>query len=207
MTGKFEQALAKSTLPRRLGDVQLHYEPRMWVGRADRPPRAAIANLALVAGLAFGIAALGSLLTWAAPATVAALLLPCVVAFSVAVFFEQRDRRQRAFAVDFAEHLLRLDFSTRIGSMPRTVYVEFDKVSRLELDAQGGAAKVLTVDFEVGGAVFREVLIAEVAVGELLAAERVRRMLRAAVGLERPAHAEEDPEQPAGEKPVVDSFG
>lgn len=204
MTGKFAAALAKNALPKRLGDVQLVYETSMWVGRADKPARTVLANLSLIAGISFGIAALGALLTHAGDGLVAGLMVPCVVGFLAAGWLEQRDRRQRAFAADFAEQVLRLDFSTPIGGMPRTLRIAFDQVRGLELEEQGGGRRVLTVDFEAGRGLYREVLIADVAVGELADAERVRRMLRAAVGLEKPKDDEKAPEEPP---PVVDTFG
>src|SRR5437764_1392893 len=116
----FQQALTKSALPRRLGDVELVYAPTKWVGRADRPPRTALANLGLVVGATFAVATLGAILTWADHLTVGLFLVPCALGFGAAAFLEQRDRRQRAFAVDFHDHLLRLDFSTRLSGMPRT---------------------------------------------------------------------------------------
>jgi len=89
--------------------------------------------------------------------------------------------------------------------MPRTVRVPFELVRDISLEDAGGA-KVLTVDFEAGKGVYREVLAAGVTASELAQAERVRRMLRAAVGLEKPK--EDEPAAPPGQPPpVVDTFG
>src|ERR1700704_3232032 len=114
MAKKFDQALVENALPRRLGDVLLQYETSLWVGRADRASRTV-----------FGLATLYALLVRADDGTVTALLGPCIIGFAGAAWLEQRDRRQRGFAVDFAEHVLRLDFSTPLGGMPRTVRVPF----------------------------------------------------------------------------------
>ena len=198
---KFKEALEKNALPRRLGDVQLKYETTMWVGRADRPARGLAANVGLVVGTGSLAATLAGLLTNADNETLAACVLPCILGFGGAAFLEQRDRRQRAFAADFDAHVLRLDFSAPLTGMPRTLKVPFDQVRGLELEEQGGGLKVMTVDFELGEDLFREVLIAQVTVAELQQAERVRKMLRAAVGLERP-HEDEPPKPPE----VIDLF-
>lgn len=202
MARKFETALAENALPLRLGDVRLVYDTSLWVGRADRPDRSLLARVGLVVGSAFGAATLAALLTSADHATVGFLLAPCIAGFSGAAWLEQRERRQRAFAVDFAEHILRLDFSTPLSGMARTLYVPFEQVSDVSFGSQGPGLTVLTVDFEAGGALYREVLIASVTPAQAEQGERVRRMLRAAFGLEKPAE-----EKPGGPPPPVDSFG
>ena len=66
---------------------------------------------------------------------------------------------------------------------------------------QGSSA--LTVDFEAGEAVFREVLVAYVQPAEAAAAQRIRKMIRAAVGLEKPP---QEP-GPSADRGPIDSFG
>ncbi|MBL8950806.1 MAG: hypothetical protein JNK82_08525 [Myxococcaceae bacterium] len=202
MAAKFEQALKQNVLPARLGDVKLTCEPSMWVGRADRPARGPLSRVALVVGAAFGLATLAAIVLRADHETLAACVVPCVAGFGGAAWLEQRERRQRAFVVDFYEHVLRLDFSTPLGGMPRTLYVAFEKVHAVELEAQGDGLKVLTVDFDAGRGLYREVLAANIGPKQVEAAQRVRRMLRAAVGLEPPV--EQGAQEPP---PIVDSFG
>jgi hypothetical protein len=204
VAGKFDQALKANALPQRLGDVQLQYDTSVWVGRADRPARGQLANAALAVGFAFGAVTLVELVLGADHATVGLFLLPSVAGFAGAAWLEQRERRQRAFAVDFHDHILRLDFSTPLTGMPRTLRIPFDAVKAIELEDQGGDLKVLTVDFEAREALFREVLAANITGKQLADAQRVRRMLRAAVGLERPA---DEAEKPAEPPPIVDTCG
>jgi hypothetical protein len=201
----FKQALEKNAVPRRLGDVALQYETTMLVGRADKPPRGLYASIALVAGFAFGLATVASILTREESTVVAAFALPAVIGFVAAAWLEQRDRRQRAFAVDFVQHALRLDFSTPLSGMPRTLKIPFEQVRDVALQAIGGK-QVLTVDFEQWGGLYREVLAANVPAEQLADAERVRRMVRAAVGLEKPPEPKPEPQSVEPPKPI-DSFG
>jgi len=198
----FEQALKNNPLPVRLGDVRLEYEPSMWVGRADRPPRGPLAKLTLAGGCLFGAATLACIATEAGHAPLGVCLAGTVAGFGGGAWLENRERRQRAFAADFHGHVLRLDFSTPITGMPRTLRIAFEAVRAIELEDQGGDLKVMTVDFEAGKALFREVLAAGIPGRQLADAQRVRRMLRAAVGLEKPAQ-----ERGAEPPPIVDSFG
>ena len=65
---------------------------------------------------------------------------------------------------------------------------------------------MLTVDFARGEGLFREVLVANVPPAQLADAERVRRMIRAAVGLDKPAEPKPEPAE-TEPPPPVDSFG
>jgi hypothetical protein len=201
----FRKALEKNAVPRRLGDVTLQVDTSLWIGRADKPPRALYATLGLLAGLAFGLATLSALLTGEDTPVVVSFLVPAVIGFAAAAWFEQRDRRQRAFVVDFVGHVLRLDFSTPLSGMPRTLKVPFEQVRDIALSAAGGA-QVLTVDFELSEQLFREVLAANVTPVQAADAERVKRMIRAAVGLEKPSVLATEPEQRGAPPPPVDSF-
>jgi hypothetical protein len=201
----FKQALENNALPRRLGDVALQFETSMLIGRAEKPPRGLLATIGLLAGIAFGLAAVAALLAREDSETVVAFVVPAVAGFVAAAWFEQRDRRQRGFAVEFVAQLLRLDFSTPLSGMPRTLKIPFEQVRDVALEAIGGE-RVLTVDFERGEGLYREVLAAHVPHAQLGDAERVRRMLRAAIGLDKPI---EPKPEPAGTEPPppVDSFG
>ena len=203
MGRSFEQALEANPLPVRLGDVKLVYETSLWVGKADKPVRGLLANVALVVGAAFSVGTLWAIITRADHLTLGLFLLPCLLGFGGAAWLEQRERRQRSFVVDFHDHLLRLDFSTPLTGMPRTVRLAFDDVKELSLEEQGFGLKVLTVDFEARGGLFREVLAAGITAKQLDDAQRVRRMLRAAVGLEKPMEEEKPTEPP----PIIDTFG
>ena len=205
MPRSFDQALKSNPLPRRLGDVQLTCEPSLWVGKADRPQRRLLASAALLVGAVFSVGTLWAIITGADHATLGLFMLPCALGFGGAAWLEQRERRQRRFVVDFHDHLLRLDFSTPLTGMPRTLRIPFDQVSEVGLEEQGGGYMVLTVDFEARRGLFREVLAANVTASQVEDAERVRRMLRAAVGLEKPK--DDDAPRPSEPPPVVDSFG
>jgi hypothetical protein len=200
----FASALEANPLPLRLGDVRLQYEKSLWVGRADKPPRGKLANAALIVGCVFGVLTLAAIVRNEDHASLGMFLLPAALGFSAAAWLEQRERRQRAFAVDFHGHVLRLDFSTPLTGMPRTLHVAFDEVRELQLEDQGGGLKVMTVDFEAGKGLYREVLVADVTAKQLTEAERVKKMLRAAVGLEKPK--DEEPTQD-GPPPPLDTFG
>jgi hypothetical protein len=204
MSGGFKQALEKNAVPRRLGDVALHYETTMLVGRADKPPRGLFATIGLLAGIAFGLAAVAALLTREDSETVIAFVVPAVASFVAAAWFEQRDRRQRGFAVEFVAQLLRLDFSTPLSGMPRTLKIPFEQVRDVALEPIGGE-RVLTIDFTRGEGLYREVLVASVPPAQLSEAERLRKMLRAAIGLDAPVEPKPEPattEPP----PPIDSF-
>jgi hypothetical protein len=202
----FEKALERNVLPRRLGDVCLGYETTMLVGRADKPARGLYAVLCLVAGVTFGLATLAAFLSREDDMTLALLVAPSVVAFASAAWLEQRDRRQRVFVVDFDQLILRLDFSTPLVGMPRTLRVPFESVRDVELSEMGRTRFVLTVDFEKAAGLYREVLIANLIAAEHADAERVRRLVRAAVGLEKPAEPDASSDAPVV-PPVTDSFG
>jgi len=126
------------------------------VGRADRPARTALAVVSLLVGTAFGLATLYALLIRADDETrvTAAVSGPAFSGSAGAAWLEQRDRRQRGFAVDFRRARAEARFSTPIGGMPRTV------PWRSSWCATWGSrtrarAKVLTVDFEASRAVPR----------------------------------------------------
>ncbi len=140
MGATFEKALERNVLPRRLGDVSLGYETTMLVGRADKPARGLYAVLCLIAGVTFGLATLAAFLSREDDTTLALLVAPAVVAFIAAAWLEQRDRRQRVFVVDFDNLILRLDFSTPLVGMPRTLRVPFDSVRDVELSRWGARA-------------------------------------------------------------------
>src|SRR5439155_19373985 len=108
-------------------------------------------------------------------------------AFGFAIYGEQRARRRRTFVLNFASQTLRLDFTTAIRGMPRTMQVPFDQVTDLGVLEQPDGKAALVVDFSpTPDQTLREVLIAHVGVDEIDALDRVFRLLKGAFGLPRP---------------------
>ena len=189
MTGRFEEALAQNPAPKRLGDIQLRYEPSLLIGEADRPGRGAIFALVVLVGATFGLATLGALLTDASTATVGGCLLLSGAAFFTAVQLDQRGRRQRRFVLNFGTTSLRLDFSTPFANQPRTLVLHFDGVRECTLCTQGDGQIAITVDFVMSATsqqVLREVLVANIPLAQEEAAIRLHRVLKGAFGLGEP---------------------
>lgn len=197
MAGRFDEALAQNPAPKRLGDIQLRYEPSLLIGEADRPPRGVIFAAVLIAGVGFGLGTVASLLTGAPDSTVGLCALLTGGAFFALVQLDQRSRRQRRFVLNFGTTSLRLDFSTPFANRPRTMVVHFDGVKDCTLCTQGDGQIAITVDFVTSATsleVLREVLVANIPVADEEAAVRLHRMLAGAFGLgARPASADPDP--------------
>ena len=194
MTGRFEEALAQNPAPKRLGDIQLRYEPSLLIGEADRPPRGAAFAAVLIVGAAFGMGTLGALITDASTQTVAGCALLTGLAFFGAIQLDQRARRQRRFVLNFGTTSLRLDFSTPFANQPRTLVVHFDGVRECAHCTQGDGKIAITVDFVMSASseqVLREVLVANIPVAQEDAAIRLHRVLKGAFGLGEPPAAEE----------------
>ncbi len=194
MMGRFEEALAQNPAPKRLGDIQLRYEPSLLIGEADRPPRGS-AFLALgFVGAAFGLATLGALLTDASTQTVAGCAALTGLAFFTLVQWDQRARRQRRFVLNFGTTSLRLDFSTPFANQPRTLVLHFDGVRDCSMCTQSDGQVALTVDFVTASSspqVLREVLVANIPLSQEAAAIRLHRVLKGAFGLGEPPAAVE----------------
>ena len=197
MTGRFEEALAQNPAPKRLGDIQLRYEPSLLIGEADRQPRGAVFAAVLFAGSALGLATLGALLTDASTQTVGGCALLTGLAFLTAQQLDQRARRQRRFVLNFGTTSLRLDFSTPFANQPRTLVVHFDGVRDCALCTQADGQTAITIDFVPSPAsqqVLREVLVANIPAAHEDAAIRLHRVLKGAFGLgERPAENAKGP--------------
>lgn len=104
--------------------------------------------------------------------------------FLAAALLERHVRRQRRFVIGFTSHTLRLDFTTVVRGLPRTMVVPFQRVRDIAVLEQADQRFVLTVDFEdERGGLFREVLVANVTGEESETLQRLRSLLRAAIGL------------------------
>lgn len=178
----FRQALVENPAPSRLGDVGLRYEPSMLIGETPqgavtwRPTALRVAGFALIA------VGLVVLLTSSNTIAFAALSLSaaCLVG---SVWWARRERRKRGFVANFVTLRLRLDFTTAIAGRASTLWVPFDDVKAVTIIEQGDGLHCLTVDFDDGGAVIREVLVAFIKSDELTAAARLARVLQGAFGL------------------------
>jgi hypothetical protein len=207
MTGRFEEALAQNPAPKRLGDIQLRYEPSLLIGEAERPSRGAVFSAVLIVGAAFGLGTLGALISGASLETVGGCALLTGLAFVSAVQLDQRARRQRRFVLNFGTTSLRLDFSTPFANQPRTMVVHFDGVRDCTLCTQGDGQIAITVDFVQSASspqVLREVLVANIPVSQEDAAIRLHRVLKGAFGLGEPPAAEPEPEPDAAPRPESD---
>jgi len=205
MTGRFEEALAQNPAPKRLGDIQLRYEPSLLIGEADRAPRGALFTAVLLVGAALGLSTLGALVTHASVETIAGCALLTGGAFIAAVQLDQRARRQRRFVLNFGTTSLRLDFSSPFANHPRTLVVHFDGVRDCALCTQGDGQLAITVDFVTSDhspQVLREVLVAHIPLAQEAAAVRLHRVLKGAFGLGEPA----PPEPPPSKSVEPDSF-
>jgi hypothetical protein len=208
----FEAALARNPAPpRKLGDVQLSYDPPLLVGKGAA--RATLApTAALLAGTGFGISTLAAFLVHASEVLLTALVLATGGAFIANVVLERRAVRRRSFVVHFAEKVLRLDTATALNA-PRTTVVNFEKISAVEIVTALDGLLALTVTFiPLGGrpVVTKEALVAFVLPAQRAELERLAGMLRNAFAASPKLEAQEEPVAPPrpGEPPEpVDTFG
>jgi hypothetical protein len=183
---KFADALEAAPATARLGDVTLRYEPSMLVGETPPPRRTWRPRLAVAAGALALIAALATSLAGGALVRAALLVALGAGALWGAEWLRRRERWRRRFVLNFETLSLRLDFVTPIAGYARTLIVPFDDVHSVELQRQVDGAQCLTVDFvdrHQGSCLLREVLVAHVDASQSVAAERVHRMLEAALGV------------------------
>ncbi len=189
----FEAALGASAFPRHLGDVRLSYDSPVLIAETERQGRPWRPILCFLAALAAGLFAMAWLLSHGSVAGAASLLLLGAFLFACGALLEAHERRRRRFVADFSTQRLRLDFTTPIAGMPRTVYVPFERIVALDVLEQGDGRRAMTVDFRPAGdenRLLREVLVANVVPGEAASLERLRRLLEGAFGLARPAEAQ-----------------
>lgn len=208
----FEAALARNPAPpRKLGDVQLSYDPPLLVGKGAA--RATLwPTVALIAGAAFGVSTLAGFLLHASAAVLAPLVIATAASFIANVVLERRAVRRRSFVCHFAEKTLRLD-STAALFGPKTVIAHFEKVSAVEIVQALDGTLALTVTFVPAHGrpvAQREVLIAFVLPVQRPELERVASLLRNAFAPSPKVEsgpAEESPPLAPGEFPEpVDSF-
>jgi hypothetical protein len=177
---RFEEALARNPAPpRKLGDVQLTYDPPLLVGKGAA--RATLwPTVAMIAGAAFGVGALAAFLLHAHEWVLGALVVATGGSFMANVVLEHRAVRRRSFVCHFADKTLRLDTTRALGA-PRTLIADFEKVSAVEIVQALDGTLALTVTFvPAHGApvVLREVLIAFVLQVQRPELEKLASMLR-----------------------------
>lgn len=180
---EFARALRDNPAPTALGDVRLRYAPSMLIGqtpvgpRTWRPVGLATVGIVLVAASVAMVAASWSL------GSAGTVLLLGGLSLGGSVHLRRVERRRRAFVVNFGTTSLRLDFVSPIAGHPQTLIVLFDAVQAVTVLEQGDGARCLTVDFTVGEALLREVLVAQVPASDLDALWRLARVLEGAFGL------------------------
>lgn len=199
----FRQALEENPAPARtLGDVSLRHDPPLLVGETAVQPAGHLSALALALAGALDVVALAGFLLDVREGTLIGLVGLAAAGHLFAAWSERRDKRQRRFVCNFADQTLRLDYQLPLRGLPRTLLVDFAGVRAIELleDPRGGLA--LVVDFVPAHATaerLREVLVAQARPEQRAGLERLRAVLRKAVGLE-PAPAPEGP-PPAADRP------
>ncbi len=185
----FEAIRQSQQIARTVGDISLRYEPSMLIGETARPTRSWQATLGWTVAFASLIVTLGLFLLDAPFAALVVIVAFAAGALFFASFLAQRDRRRRAFVVNFETYSLRLDFTTPFAGRPRTLVVHFDGVRGVDLLEQGDGRLCLTVDFvPAPGAqtVLREALAANIPARQRDDAERLERVLMGAFGLGTP---------------------
>src|SRR5687767_1048938 len=101
MTGRFEEALAQNPAPKRLGDIQLRYEPSLLIGEAGRPRRGFLFSAVVLAGVTSCLGTLAALIAGSSAETAGGLALLTGLAFVGAIQLDQRARKQRRFVLNF----------------------------------------------------------------------------------------------------------
>lgn len=179
----FRQALVENPAPSRLGDVGLRYEPSMLIGETSQGAVTWRPTALMVTGLALIVMGLVLLLVSSSNSGGFAVLLLAALSLVGSVWWARRERRKRAFVVNFVTLRLRLDFVSAIAGRASTLWVPFDDVKAVTLTEQGDGLHCLTVDFADDGSLLREVLVAFITAEQLPAAARLSRVLQGAFGL------------------------
>lgn len=183
---RFADALESNPAPKVLGDVTLRYEPSMLIGETARRKATWRSSAAWVVGFSLLLFSAGAvILLWPIP-LVAALLAGGAAGIGFGAWLERFEKRQRRFVANFGTVSLRLDFISLIAGQPRTIVVPFDSVKAVGLERQFDGASCLCVDFERGGALLREVLVAHITAAQAAESERLERVLKGAFGLGAP---------------------
>lgn len=183
---RFSDALESNPAPRALGDVTLRYEPSMLIGETARRKATWRSSAAWLTGFSLLLFSAGGLVLGWDVTLIALLLAFGALVIGFGAWLERFEKRQRRFVANFGTVSLRLDFTSAIAGHPRTLVVPFDSVRDVALARQFDGASCLCVDFERGGSLLREVLVAHIPTAQLTSAERLERVLKGAFGLGTP---------------------
>lgn len=179
----FADVLESRPAPQALGDVTLRYEPSMLIGETAKRKSTWRSSAIWVAGLSLLLFSVGGIvLGWNLSVSAVCLVLGGL-GIAGAVLFERYEKRQRRFVANFGTVSLRLDFTSPIAGYAQTLVIPFDSVRATGLLEQEQGGVCLCVDFELDGALLREVLVAYIPEDQMVEAERLERVLKGAFGL------------------------
>ncbi|HVE82413.1 MAG TPA: hypothetical protein VND93_06185 [Myxococcales bacterium] len=187
---RFDAALDREPVARRLGDVRLRYDAELLIGERvpslDAP--ALIPDALVLTGMAAAVVALCSLvipgLSGGLWGTLAAAAISAAATVAGLRMGGLR-RGRRGFAVNFDQHVIRIDRPGGLRIRTATTLVPFAEVTAVLLLERGPGQSALAV-----AARDRPwVLVDAVPDQDRAQLERLRRMLEAAVGLIPPAGA------------------
>jgi hypothetical protein len=201
----FAQVLEAQQPPRNLGDVTLRYEPSLLIGQAKAQTKSRWPVVFLTLALAFSMATLALFVMRVITEWLIAGVVFSAVMFLALFLMEEREKRRRAFVLNFRDNTLRLDFVTPFNGQPRTLIVDFDDVKAVNLEDNANECW-LTIDFLREGRLLRDVLVTRIRAEDRGSAERFLQTLSAAFGLgDVPS---ESPYLSEGSQPdvCVDSF-
>jgi hypothetical protein len=202
----FAQVLEAQQPPRNLGDVTLRYEPSLLIGEAKAQTKSRWPFVFLVFALAFSLMTLAFFVVRVSTEWMGAGAALSALMFLARFLMDEREKRRRAFVLNFRDNTLRLDFVTPFNGQPRTLIVDFDDVKAVNLE-DNAIGCWLTIDFLREGRLLRDVLVTSIRPEDRGSAERFLQTLSAAFGLgEIPS---ESPYLSEASQPLepIDSFG
>lgn len=177
----FQKALEKSAFPKRIGNMNLGFEPPFFFGQSmDRSSRVRSRTYLLACAIFGSITVLW--IIWGAPHQAMPWLLACAVSMVVAILLGQRSQRRR-FQLDFANNLLRLDFPSRFRGRPKTCYISFKDIEDLHRHLMPNSQFCLKITFLKGAPLQEAVLISDLEDISDVQFLRVEDFLRKAWGL------------------------
>lgn len=190
---RFDEALERNPAPQSVGDIILHYDAPVLVGRSRRTGRshALLPDVFYVLAAAAGVGVLATLVTRGDALAQALILTGLSAAFAAAgMRLERRAHAARRFILHFGDEQLRLEVPTGRSRRMRSLTVPFDDVREVFVQQGDRQDWQLYVTFAVmpGAAETMEVLLVDrVREDEVEALQRLWTTLRSAFGIRSPA--------------------